>query len=190
MIFRLDSRPAGSGNNNSGGATDVGAAAAMLKSNVAAMPTAKDAEEYYCLRQPDPDENETGSSLRSSPDVVAAAHKGKIITVRYLQYVSRNDNESAFSFQVLIVTISEAAFYMPRIIVPSSTRLSSPPQPQRNPICCPRRPRRGTAAPPSTATTAAAATAAPRPAAAAWATDRRLTCPGMSPTRSRETTAG
>ena len=83
MIFRLDSRPAGSGNNNGGGATDVGAAAAaMLKSNVAAMPTAKDAEEYYCLRQPDPDENETGSSLRSSPDVVAAAQKGKIITVR------------------------------------------------------------------------------------------------------------
>ena len=82
MIFRLDSRTAGSGNNNGGGATDVGAAAAMLKSNVAAMPTAKDAEEYYCLRQPDPDENETGSSLRSSPDVVAAAQKGKIITVR------------------------------------------------------------------------------------------------------------
>ena len=54
----------------------------MLKSNVAAMPTAKDAEEYYCLRQPDPDEHETGSSLRSSPDVVAAAQKGKIITVR------------------------------------------------------------------------------------------------------------
>ena len=78
MIFRLDSRPAGSSNNNGGGATDVGAAAAaaMLKSNVAAMPTAKDAEEYYCLRQPDPDDNETGSSLRSSPDVVAA-QKGK-----------------------------------------------------------------------------------------------------------------
>ena len=86
MIFRLDSRPAGSSNNNGGGAAaaDVGAAAAaaMLKSNVAAMPTAKDAEEYYCLRQPDPDENETGSSLRSSPDVVAA-QKGKIITVQY-----------------------------------------------------------------------------------------------------------
>ena len=41
----------------------------MLK---AAMPTPKDAEEYYCLQQPDPDE---GSSLRSSPDVMMA-HKG------------------------------------------------------------------------------------------------------------------
>ena len=80
---RLDSRPAGSNSNNGGVVTDA-AAAAMLKSNVAAMPTAKDAEEYYCLRQPDPDENETGSSLRSSPDVVAAAQKGKIITVRYI----------------------------------------------------------------------------------------------------------
>ena len=89
MIFRLDSRPAGSSNNNGGGATDVGAAAAaaMLKSNVAAMPTAKDAEEYYCLRQPDPDDNETGSSLRSSPDVVAA-QKGKIITVRLYGYTT------------------------------------------------------------------------------------------------------
>ena len=76
MIFRLDSRPAGSSNNNGGGVTNGGVAAAMLKSNVDAMPTAKDAEEYYCLRQPDPDDNETGSSLRSSPDVVAA-QKGK-----------------------------------------------------------------------------------------------------------------
>ena len=44
----------------------------MLKA--AAMPTPKDAEEYYCLRQPDPDE--TGSSLRSSPDVVARKGNG------------------------------------------------------------------------------------------------------------------
>ena len=82
--FRLDSRPAGSSNNNGGVVTDAGAAA-MLKSNVAAMPTAKDAEEYYCLRQPDPDENETGSSLRSSPDVVAA-QKGRIIKSFFLLF--------------------------------------------------------------------------------------------------------
>ena len=79
--FRCDARPAGSSSsgrqscdNNGGVGGD--SAAAMLQA--AAMPTPKDAEEYYCLRQPDPDE--TGSSLRSSPDVVA--QKGPCASVR------------------------------------------------------------------------------------------------------------
>ena len=58
----------------------------MLKA--AAMPTPKDAEEYYCLRQPDPDE--TGSSLRSSPDVVARKGNG---AEKYENEVSSSEDE-------------------------------------------------------------------------------------------------
>ena len=82
--FRCDSRPAGSvsssgrqrcdntGKNGGGGDS--------------MMPTPKDAEEYYCLRQPDPDE--TGSSLRSSPDVGAQKGNGECSATRVARFCS------------------------------------------------------------------------------------------------------
>ena len=50
------------------------------------MPTPKDAEEYYCLRQPDPDE--TGSSLRSSPDVGAQKGNGECSATKVARFCS------------------------------------------------------------------------------------------------------
>ena len=73
--FRCDLRPAGCDNSgkNGGGGDSM-------------MPTPKDAEEYYCLRQPDPDE--TGSSLRSSPDVGAQKGNGECSATRVARFCS------------------------------------------------------------------------------------------------------